>query len=43
MTDSEDSIGSAKSRDAMKIWFDKWEAEKKKNGLFSVDGGDGKW
>lgn len=36
------SIGSAKSRDQMKIWFERWEAEKKKNGLFRVDEGDGK-
>lgn len=30
----------------MGVWFEKWEAEKKKNGLFrvsEVDGKGGKW
>lgn len=37
-----DSIGSVASRDKMKIWFERWETEKRKNGLFGVDEGDGK-
>lgn len=36
------SIGKANIRDKMKIWFERWEAEKKKNGLFRVNEGDGK-
>lgn len=36
------SIGNAGNRDKMKVWFGRWEAEKKKNGLFRVDEGDGK-
>ncbi|KGY15224.1 benzoate 4-monooxygenase [Paracoccidioides brasiliensis Pb03] len=31
------NVGSKKSRDRMKRWVEKWEAEKRKNGLFKVD------
>ncbi|KAJ5091076.1 DNA repair metallo-beta-lactamase [Penicillium alfredii] len=30
------NVGSRKSRDQMKAWMERWEAEKKKNGLFEV-------
>ncbi|KAI9677866.1 MAG: hypothetical protein M1829_002363 [Trizodia sp. TS-e1964] len=29
------NVGSAKSRELMKMWIDKWAAERKKNGLFT--------
>jgi len=32
------NIGSAASRDKMNVWFERWEAEKRKNGLFKTDG-----
>lgn len=36
------NVGSAKSREKMKAWIEKWDAEKRKNGLFKVEnGGDG--
>ena len=36
------NVGSAKSREKMKAWIEKWEAEKRKNGLYVVEtGGDG--
>lgn len=31
------NVGSAKSRQRMKAWIDRWEAERRKNGLFTVD------
>lgn len=31
------NVGSAKSREKMKGWIERWEAEKKKNGLFRVE------
>lgn len=31
------NVGSAKSREKMKGWCEKWAAEKKKNGLFKLD------
>ncbi|KAL4799863.1 DNA repair metallo-beta-lactamase-domain-containing protein [Aspergillus venezuelensis] len=34
------NVGSAKSRERMKGWFDKWEAEKRKSGLYQVEGDD---
>lgn len=37
------NIGSAKRRDEMRVWIQKWEVEKRKNGLFSADDGIGKW
>ncbi|KAJ5157882.1 DNA cross-link repair protein pso2/snm1 [Penicillium canariense] len=30
------NVGSQKSRDQMKIWIERWEGEKKRNGLFSA-------
>ncbi|KAL4960869.1 cytochrome P450-domain-containing protein [Aspergillus stella-maris] len=30
------NVGSAKSRERMKGWFDKWEAEKRKSGLLPI-------
>ncbi|KAJ5874945.1 DNA repair metallo-beta-lactamase [Penicillium soppii] len=32
------NVGSQKSRDQMKVWMERWDAEKKKNGLFPVTG-----
>jgi DNA cross-link repair 1A protein len=32
------NVGSQKSRDQMKVWMERWDAEKKKNGLFPVSG-----
>ncbi|KAJ5781329.1 DNA repair metallo-beta-lactamase [Penicillium paradoxum] len=32
------NVGSQKSRDQMKVWMERWDAEKKKNGLFEVTG-----
>lgn len=32
------NVGSAKSREKMKAWIGRWEAEKRKAGLFKVDG-----
>ncbi|KAL2843327.1 DNA repair metallo-beta-lactamase-domain-containing protein [Aspergillus pseudoustus] len=34
------NVGSQKSRERMKAWFDKWEAEKRKSGLYKVEGDD---
>jgi DNA cross-link repair 1A protein len=34
------NVGSAKSREKMKAWCDRWAADKKKNGLFKL-GEDG--
>jgi len=34
------SIGSAASRDKMHGWFERWEAEKRKNGLFKIEDGE---
>ncbi|KAJ5081092.1 hypothetical protein N7456_013330 [Penicillium angulare] len=31
------NVGSQKSRDNMKVWMERWEGEKKKNGLFPVE------
>ncbi|KAJ5729693.1 DNA cross-link repair protein pso2/snm1 [Penicillium malachiteum] len=31
------NVGSQKSRDNMKIWMERWEGEKKRNGLFPVE------
>ena len=35
------NVGSAKSREKMKAWIERWEVERKKNGLFNID--QGKW
>ncbi|EED13657.1 DNA repair protein Pso2/Snm1, putative [Talaromyces stipitatus ATCC 10500] len=32
------NVGSAKSREKMKAWIERWEAEKRKSGLFKVEG-----
>ena len=37
------NVGSAKSREKMKGWCEKWAAEKKKNGLFRVEEGQTSW
>ena len=37
------NIGSAKSREKMKGWIEKWAMEKKKNGLFKVADGATSW
>ena len=37
------NVGSAKSREKMKMWVEKWEAEKKKSGLFKVEEGATAW
>jgi DNA cross-link repair 1A protein len=31
------NVGSAKSRERMRMWVDKWMAERRKNGLFKVE------
>ncbi|KAF2019876.1 DNA cross-link repair protein pso2/snm1 [Aaosphaeria arxii CBS 175.79] len=36
------NVGSAKSREKMKSWCEKWAQEKKKNGLFKLEGA-GTW
>lgn len=37
------NVGSAKSREKMKAWIEKWEVEKKRNGLFKVETGAEGW
>ncbi len=37
------NVGSARSREKMKGWIDKWEVEKRKNGLFKVEVGAEGW
>lgn len=37
------NVGSAKSREKMKGWCEKWALEKKKNGLFKVADGQTAW
>ncbi|KAL9102176.1 MAG: hypothetical protein Q9163_002650 [Psora crenata] len=37
------NVGSAKSREKMKAWCDKWAMEKKKNGLYKVADGQVAW
>ncbi|RHZ63784.1 DNA cross-link repair protein PSO2 [Aspergillus thermomutatus] len=32
------NVGSRKSRERMKAWFERWEAEKRKSGLYRVEG-----
>jgi DNA cross-link repair 1A protein len=31
------NVGSARSREKMKAWIEKWEVEKRKNGLYKVE------
>jgi len=33
------NVGSAKSREKMKLWCDRWAVERKKNGLFKTTSG----
>ncbi|KAJ4288148.1 DNA cross-link repair protein PSO2/SNM1 [Kalmusia sp. IMI 367209] len=37
------NVGSAKSREKMKGWCEKWAIDKKKNGLFKLDKDGGGW
>ena len=37
------NVGSAKSRERMKAWCEKWAMEKKKNGLYKVEDGQRSW
>ncbi|KAL6720875.1 DNA cross-link repair protein PSO2/SNM1 [Lecanora helva] len=37
------NVGSARSRERMKGWVEKWGAEKKRNGLFRVEEGQREW
>lgn len=37
------NVGSAKSRERMKGWCEKWAVERKKNGLFKVGDGQRSW
>ncbi|EEH02711.1 DNA cross-link repair protein pso2/snm1 [Histoplasma capsulatum G186AR] len=37
------NVGSKRSREKMKLWVEKWEAEKRKNGLFEVDNEAIRW
>ncbi|WEW58661.1 DNA cross-link repair protein PSO2/SNM1 [Emydomyces testavorans] len=37
------NVGSRKSREKMKAWVEKWEAEKRKSGLFKVEEGATRW
>lgn len=37
------NVGSAKSRDKMKAWCEKWAIDKKKNGLFRIEDGQRAW
>ena len=37
------NVGSARSRERMKLWVDRWEAEKRKSGLFQIEEGATCW
>lgn len=37
------NVGSAKSREKMRAWCERWAAEKKKNGLYKVEDGRVEW
>ncbi|EXJ56761.1 hypothetical protein A1O7_07105 [Cladophialophora yegresii CBS 114405] len=37
------NVGSARSREKMKGWIEKWEVEKRKNGLFKIEVGAEGW
>ena len=37
------NVGSAKSREKMKGWIEKWAVERKKNGLFKLEDGVDSW
>ncbi|KAF3481866.1 DNA cross-link repair protein pso2/snm1 [Arthroderma uncinatum] len=37
------NVGSSKTREKMKFWIDKWEVERRKNGLFKIEDGAIRW
>ncbi|EER23652.1 DNA repair metallo-beta-lactamase family protein [Coccidioides posadasii C735 delta SOWgp] len=37
------NVGSRKTREKMKLWVDKWEAEKRKSGFFKLEEGATRW
>ncbi|KAK2882715.1 hypothetical protein FQN49_000077 [Arthroderma sp. PD_2] len=37
------NVGSPKSRERMKFWIDKWEVERRKNGLYKIENGTTRW
>ena len=37
------NVGSQKSRERMKMWVDKWELEKRKNGRLELTDGQLMW
>lgn len=37
------NVGSSKAREKMKFWIERWDAEKKKSGLFKVEEGATQW
>ncbi|KAK2797847.1 hypothetical protein FQN50_009052 [Emmonsiellopsis sp. PD_5] len=37
------NVGSKKSRERMKLWVERWEAEKRKKGLFKVEAKAARW
>lgn len=37
------NVGNARTREKMKAWIEKWDAEKRKNGLFKVEAGAEGW
>ena len=37
------NVGSAKSREKMKVWCERWKKEREKNGLFEVEEGRKEW
>ena len=37
------NVGSAKSRERMKVWCERWKKDREKNGLFSVEEGARGW
>lgn len=37
------NVGSAKGRERMKGWIERWEGERRKNGLFKLGEGGGSW
>jgi DNA cross-link repair 1A protein len=37
------NVGSKKSRERMKMWVERWEAERRKGGIFVLGEGKGTW
>ncbi|EEQ34639.1 DNA cross-link repair protein PSO2/SNM1 [Microsporum canis] len=37
------NVGNPKSREKMKYWIDKWEVERRKNGLYKIEDDDIRW